>query len=148
MIILVFLQNMYVNEPDRVQEILKQYPDRWNDLCERFLFESRTGKVIKTIFGDLAERFIYDETTKQIAGDSKTIFKADQEHIYTTLKRISPDIVISFGKIASQAVGIEIVKLDYEPIFIQAPHPAASFRNPTYLKELQAINLTLRKHIK
>ncbi len=131
MTILCFLQNMWVREPKKVRAWLDKNPDLWNGAVAGFLFAGCvTGRRIRTCFGDeLIRKMTFEECTKEIAGDSRTVCESDPEHIRAALENHQPKIVVTFGKIAADALD----NVCYEtktgrpgviPI-IHCPHPAA-----------------------
>lgn len=118
-----FLQNMWVKNPERVRWMIAQNGERYRRrLIEMLLFAGcLTGRRLRAAFGDeLLAGIVWEETTRQIAGDPKTIFPTDLEHICGVLAEEKPDVVLTFGKIAYAAVA---------PVWtgglIAAPHPAA-----------------------
>lgn len=152
MIIVAFLQNMWVKNPDNVKRMLDRWkddPDFWNKTCRNLLFMGcKTGRVIKQVFGeDLAYSIIYDECTKEIAGDAKRVCKPDPCHIEATLNRLKPDVVITFGKIAYSAVFDVIYgsKGKFKPFLLPSPHPAA--RQPDTISKLRNVSKHLLKFI-
>jgi hypothetical protein len=144
--ILAFLQNMWVNEPEKVKELVKTTD--WNRLVYWFLFRGcKTGQVIKQVFGELANKIIYDETTREIAGDPKTTFKPDLKHMHLSILKHKPDIIITFGKIAENAMMEYLCNKEYFTertadnysisVIHRLPHPAAASRNPQYMLHLK-----------
>ena len=87
----------------------------------------RTGRNLQKFLGeDYCKRIIWEETTKEIAGDTKTVFKPDFQHIGDTITEIRPDLIICFGKVAKNALINYIVDFNNGrndwPIFY-ASHP-------------------------
>lgn len=150
--VVVYLQNMWVKEPAKIQASLDRHKDNpmfWNKMCKLLLFAGCiTGRRIKNAFGDLVNDMIFDETTKEIAGDSKKIFKPDYFHIESSLNRLKPDVVICFGAIATKAVTnvIENGGCEFVPAIISAPHPAA--RQPDTMDKLKTAAKQLRELLK
>ncbi len=142
MIILAFLQNLWVKDPARWKEILEKYPDRRVGIIRHLLLDygCLTGRRIKNCFGeDLVEQMIFEEASREIAGDSKTICPPDRPHIKACLEKYKPKAVVTFGKVAEDAVRPAWINWSiYEPAaaFIACPHPAAR-QNDTVAK-LQA----------
>lgn len=106
MTILCFLQNMWVREPEKVRLWLEKNPHLWERAVAGFLFAGcLTGRRIKTCFGeDLIRQMTFEECTKEIAGDSRTICPPDPGHIKACLDQYRPNIVVTFGKVAEEAV--------------------------------------------
>ena len=129
MTILAFFQNMWVESPKAVYKMLdrnKDNPMFWNQTCKNLMFMGcKTGRVLRQAFGDLADKMIYDECTKEICNNPKTIPKADYKHIRETIKRIKPEIIITFGEVAFKAVNWEHGRLRNPAVLIKCPHPAA-----------------------
>lgn len=152
MVILAFLQNMWVKNPESSKKTLKRNPKIWNRMVKSYLFTGCvTGSRIKKAFGeDLAFEIIYDECTKELADNPKTICKPDPKHILDTITAIQPDIIIMFGQIAQNAVGKVIAETHCitkhtELHSFKAPHPAA--RQPDTLSKLMDIAEKVRYSI-
>ncbi len=140
--ILCFLQNMWVREPEKVRAWLAKNPDLWNRAVAGFLFAGcLTGRRLRTCFGDeLISQMTFDECTKEIAGDSRTVCSPDPEHIKAALEKHRPKIVVTFGKVAASALDHVCYETKQDtpsviPI-INCPHPAA--RQPDTIEKLKA----------
>jgi len=91
-----------------------------------------TGRRLRSAFGEeLLQTVHFEEASREIAGDSKTICPPDSEHISKSLQQYQPKIVLTFGKIASEAVAPH-----FNGRIIQVPHPAA--RQPGTVDKLRA----------
>lgn len=132
--ILAVLQNMWVKDPVRVREILLRHPQARRRMIVSSLFAGcATGRILKKVFGDdCPNRFTWDESTREIAGNPRDVYKADLEHLRQVLFEESPDIVIGFGRIACGALQ-QLV--DGQNLII-CPHPTA--RQADTLPRLQA----------
>lgn len=146
MVVLAFLQNMWVKDPEKVQQSLDRHLDNpmfWNRMTKGLLFSGcKTGRVLIQTFGtDLIENIIFDECTKEICNNPKTIPTPDLIHIETTLLRLKPDIIITFGKIAFNTINNFTPELQARTILnyriIEAPHPAA--RQPITINKLREV---------
>ena len=136
--IVAFLQNMWGKNPAKVKAMLERtHPESERDelrlrLIKYSLFDGcLTGRRLRAAFGDvLCEAILWEESTREIAGDPKTIFPAQPEHIRAVLEKYQPGTVVTFGKIAANAVA----PLWTGPI-VHCPHPAA--RQSTVMDELK-----------
>ena len=129
-----FLQNMWVRDPNRVKAMItKDGEELRSRLIEYSLFAGCvTGRRIKKAFGQEAlDKIVWEESTREIAGDPKTIFPPDPAHIADVLKKHDPTVVITFGQIAYKAV-----KPLWTGALLQLPHPAA--RQPDTINRLNA----------
>ena len=136
--VLAFLQNMWVKQPDRVKASIAAHGEEFRlALMRRFLFAGcKTGRNLTKVFGDeLLEQFTFEETTREIAGDAKTIFPADREHIRDCIVKHQPRIVVAFGQIAHDAVNSIRTAADGW-VYIAAHHPAS--RHPASWNSLLA----------
>lgn len=133
MIVLAVLQNMYVNDPERVKAIIERTPQARRRMLTYALFAGcRTGRVLKQVFGeDCPRRFIWDESTREIAGDTRTVYPADYEHLRAVLAEVKPDVVLAFGKVASGA----LAGLVPGEKLVIGPHPTA--RQPDTMRRLR-----------
>lgn len=130
-----FLQNAYFKDPERVRKSIEKFGDEYRSrLLTYALFAGCvTGRRIKSAFGQEAiDKIIWEESTREIAGDTKTIFPPDAGHIASVLLRYNPTMVITFGKIAYAAVK----PLVNGRSLLQLPHPAA--RQPDTISRLAA----------
>lgn len=151
--ILVFMQNMWVKEPEKVKQAIERSkdPEAWNNWVKTLLFAGCiTGKRIKQVFGDLVEDMIFDESTKEILNNPRDVPKADLEHMRNTILRIHPDTIITFGNHASKALE-KIITSPYPFYHIRipkhifnAPHPAA--RQPETMARLKRIAISIRNY--
>ena len=121
--ILAFLQNMWVRDPERVRRAIERDGESFRVYFMRFaLFRGcKTGRMLKKAFGEeLIEKIEFEETTRQIAGNPREIFPADLEHIRKALELHKPTIVLAFGEIAHKAV-----QPLWQGKYIHAHHPAS-----------------------
>jgi hypothetical protein len=133
-----FLQNMYAAEPERLREIITKHGELARRLAvRRFLFGGcRTGRRLQAAFGSMIDSIHWDESTPQIAGDTKTIFPADIEHMRRIVGEFKPRVVLTFGRIAGDAV-----EAAWAGPVIKCPHPTA--RGMAVLPALNAASDTL-----
>src|SRR5580704_6078428 len=129
MVILAFLQNQWFKDPEKVRALFARRPDLRNDMIRRYLFMGcHTGKQLRKAFGEaLCDRIIWEEVSLQIGGHSASKFPADLKHMTEAIVRTQPDIILAFGRIASDAIA-ELnggkCPIPCTHIFF-APHPAA-----------------------
>ena len=139
--VLAFLQNMWVRDPERLRQAIERGGEQFRLRMMRYsLFAGcKTGRNLKKAFGEeLLERITFEETTREIAGDPKTIFPADLEHMRTVLVVHRPRVVVSFGAIAEAAV-----KQVWAGVHIHAHHPAS--RHPDSMGTLYEAARRLRE---
>lgn len=139
MIVLAVLQNMWVNDPEKVKAMLARTPQaRRRMICYSLFAGCRTGRVLKQVFGDdCSRRFVWDESTTEIAGNPRDTFPPDLEHLRRVLDEVRPDVVLAFGRIASSA----LARVVPEEKLLMGPHPTA--RQPDTLQRLKAMAETL-----
>jgi hypothetical protein len=135
---LAFLQNMWVRDPVRVRADIARHGEEYRRRILKYaLFAGcLTGRRIRNTFGDLIDQIEWEESTREICGDAKHVPPPDIEHIKATLSLHKPDVVITFGKVAGDAVASI-----YRGRLIRAPHPAA--RHETILLDLHCAALKL-----
>ncbi len=151
--IVAFLQNQWFKDPVRAAKIMARYEangDGREAFIRDMLFMScLTGKRIRTAFGkDLCSQIVWEEVSCEIGGKSDSVFKPDREHILGVLAKHSPDIVLTFGKVALNGLmglGWESVKGSVSFYMIAGPHPAA--RGPDVLAALSSMAASLRTEI-
>lgn len=149
--ILAFLQNMWVKHPDRVRRSFEIHGEEFRIRFMRYsLFAGcKTGRMLMKAFGEkIIEQIIFEETTREIAGDSKTIFPADLNHMSACVDKHQPEIVVTFGKIAEEAfrkLPCENRELRCRPVHLTAHHPAS--RHPTSYATLTIMASKLKEYI-
>jgi hypothetical protein len=114
---------MWVKNPGQVKRAFERHGEDFRLRFMRYaLFAGcLTGRRLLSAFGeDLCDQIIWEETTREIAGDAKTIFPPDLQHMRAVIDKHQPALVISFGKIAAEAVP----QIWSGPKII-CPHPAA-----------------------
>ena len=122
--VLGFLQNTWVNDPPRCQEIL----DRCESMKERRYYTSawlfmgcQTGRRLKAAFGeDEVYEIEWDNASPKLADVSSGSFPPDPAHIRAVLDEVQPDVVLAFGRVAQNGVGPL-----WEGPLIVGPHPTA-----------------------
>jgi hypothetical protein len=118
-----FLQNMWVRDPERAKALIERHGEDYRiRLMHMSLFSGcLTGRRIKAAFGDeLLKTIYFEEASREIAGDSKTICAPDPDHIRKVLEQRKPSVVITFGRVAFDAVSQQ-----WKGALIRCPHPAA-----------------------
>lgn len=127
------MQNMWVRDPQRVREQIARYGEGYRvRLIERLLFAGcLSGQRLKAAFGELLRSIQWEEASREIAGDAKTICEPDMTHICETLDAYKPVVVLTFGRVASEAVSA-----CWDGPLIQCCHPAA--RQPDTIEKLNA----------
>jgi hypothetical protein len=127
--ILAILQNQWFKDPEGVKKMYEEHPERRNRYIEAFLFMGcLSGKRLEKAFGqELCGKIIWEEASPQIAGFASAVFPADPDHICKALIDHKPQMVLTFGKIATDGFQAAL-KLHPEPIkfyHLSGPHPAA-----------------------
>lgn len=127
--VLAFLQNMWVKDPARVKASIARHGEAFRlELMRRFLFAGcKTGRNLTKTFGDeLLAQMTFEETTREIAGDAKTILLVDTHHIHECIEKHRPRIVVAFGQIAHDAVSMVADQWTGQPfVYVKAHHPAS-----------------------
>lgn len=137
--ILAVLQNQWFHNPEKVKAIIERTPKARRKIITYSLFAGcRTGRVLKQVFGDdCARRFVWEEASREIGGHASSSFPADPAHLQAVLDEVHPDVVLAFGRIASDA----LAKLVPQDKLIAGPHPTA--RGPTTAAMLLAMRVCL-----
>jgi hypothetical protein len=138
--ILAFLQNQWVNEPEKVAAMIARNPKTRPRIIKYALFQSHTGHRLKQVFGDECIEWEWDNASPQIGGHSSSCFPADPEHIKAVLEEHRPDVVLTFGKVASDA----LKKTCNSFKLIVGPHPAA--RKDNILMQLEKMADSLKEY--
>ncbi len=125
--ILAFLQNMWLNEPDRARASIEKYGESYRRRLIVFaLFAGcLTGRRLKKAFGEeLCRQIVWEEASKVIEDKASTFVPPDLEHMLARCRDEKPDIVILFGK-ANAALCKDVLLAIAPNHVICAPHPAA-----------------------
>ena len=145
--VLAILQNMWVKDPERLKRMFTYHGEEFRlAMMRRLLFAgSKTGRNLKKAFGDdLLAKITFEETTREIAGDPKTIYPADLQHLAICLERHRPEVVLTFGKIAEDAW--RKTRCDFDrPLHLAAHHPAS--RHPSSWQTLTEAAAKLREYL-
>lgn len=105
--ILAILQNQWFKNPDKVREIYARHSelDARAKLNARFLFAGcLSGTRLKDALGDLCNSIIWEEAAAMTGSKSSACPPADPRHIIKVIKYHKPDIVITFGAIATNGL--------------------------------------------
>lgn len=132
MVILAFMQNMWVKDVDRVERLIAKHGERYRQRAiAMFLFAGCvSGRRLKQAFGDeLCGQIKWDEVSRQISGHPAFVPTADEVHMQTVIAHYKPDVIICFGKIAANAIDAI-----WRGTTIKAPHPAS--RQPDVMQRL------------
>lgn len=149
--ILCFLQNLWVREPERWKDWLDKNEDRRAMIIRHLLLDygCLTGRRLKACFGeDLLEQMVIEEASREIAGNSKMICPPNPEHIKACLKKYKPKVVVTFGQVARDAVTPIWKQLSFAAagdLLIYCPHPAA--RQKDTIAKLKAAAEQIRNQI-
>jgi len=145
--IVAFLQNMWVRDPARVREGIKQHGEEYRRRVMAYsLFAGcLTGRRLKAALGEeLCNKIIWEECTREIAGNPLYVPAPQPDHIRQVLQTEKPDVVLAFGKVASNAVSLVVSENPFKCVFLTALHPAARLHQGV-LKSLKKLADDLRK---
>src|SRR5574337_465669 len=126
-----FLQNVWVKDAQGLRDIFARHPENRVGIIRRLLFyKCLTGRRILVCFGeDLINHMIFEEASLEIADDPRTVCPPDPEHIHICLEKYRPQVILTFGRVATDAVrpiwGYWNMPPDRISRFISCPHPAA-----------------------
>lgn len=129
--IIAFLQNAWFRDPEGVKAMFAESPERRERYISASLFMGcLTGKRLKAIFGEeLCDAIVWEEISPEIGSHASSRFPADPAHIERVLRKHNPDVVLCFGKLASEGLRKTLSTLNKELLngfsIIDGPHPAA-----------------------
>jgi hypothetical protein len=132
---LAFLQNQWFKDPEGIKALYARYPDKRNRFTKQFLFMGcLSGKRLQKAFGaQVCDAIIWEEASPEVGAHSSSLFKADLGHIEQAIKLHNPDVILCFGKIASDAVKQAVQRIQQDKGLLiptlYGPHPAAR-KNP------------------
>jgi len=136
--VLAFLQNQWFNNPEQARATFLRHPDQRNRLIALYLFMGcLTGRRLISAFGeDLCNDIVWEECSKEVGGKSSASFPPDFAHICEAINKHNPDVILAFGKTASDALR----KVAPNQLVIYGPHPAARFGAVEGLKKVAEKN--------
>lgn len=104
--ILVFLQNQWFRDPDRVREMYEEHPEHRQRYIASFLFMGcRTGRVLEECWGEkLCQEVTWEESSPVISGNPSACPPADLGHMMDAIIKFNPDIVVTLGSIATNGL--------------------------------------------
>lgn len=141
--ILAIMQNQWLARPEDHEAALADVAKRRGSegrekfrrrFIHRALFSGCiSGRVLKKHLGAMCDSIIWEEASRVVTATPRECPPADHGHIFATMESLRPDIVITFGKVAGNAVDAILAPgfsyrrkfIDRELSFIQSPHPAA-----------------------
>lgn len=136
--IVAFLQNQWFKHPERHVAFVQRYPKLREQMIYRFLFAGcKTGQMLGLVFQERCKEIVWEETSRQIGGHAASLFPPDFTHIVNVCRKHNPDIILAFGKQATDA----LQKRNGLEYLICGPHPA-NRRNST-LEKLKDMRLRL-----
>lgn len=108
-------------------------------LTARYLFyRCLTGRRLRAAFGAWCDAIVWAESTTQIATEASGVFPPDPHHIHAIIGHFQPDVILTFGRVATDAVR----KLCPDACkLISGPHPAARHAGCVAELELMAQEL-------
>jgi len=126
--ILAIMQNQWFQSPERVREILQRNAHRHGfqqAFCRRALARSFSGRRLLAAFGEDRFREIrWENASRELGRESSSVFPADIEHVRAVLATVQPDVVLTFGGVARDAVcTVQTQHSRWQ--WIVGPHPAA-----------------------
>ena len=123
MVVLGLLQNQWAHNPAAVTAMFARHPDRRSTLIWYMLARSLSGRRLCRAFGDWVDRIIWENASPMVATRSDHRMVADVDHVNRRLTEIQPDVVLTLGKSAAEAIIVSC----WSGMTINAPHPAARF---------------------
>lgn len=128
-LVLAFMQNQWVRDPEQLRRILARHDAAFRrQMVARLLFMGCvSGKRLKAAFGDFTNKIVWEEASPVITGSPSECPPADVPHIVAAIEELKPEIVLTFGKIATNGVLKAMTALEGRHQFtvMSAPHPAS-----------------------
>lgn len=139
--IVAFLQNQWYKNPARVEKMLAQIEDAGEREKRRQRFATRalfagclTGtRLLQALGSPLCNAIYWENASTEISDFASASPPANLDHMRAVLDQQNPELVIAFGKTASNAM----LQLRAPEAFIMGPHPAA--RGPETMAQLKRI---------
>ncbi len=130
MIILAFVQNINVKKPEKLARKLEE-AERAVVVQELIFKRNEVGNRLKKAFGKkFCKDIIWESITERIGRISSSMQPPEDLYLATVLARWKPDLVLTFGNIATRNIQDFREKLDdTDWIFIPCIHPTARVEN-------------------
>ena len=134
--VLGILQNSWFYDPPKIKRMLAQYatdPERQERLRRKLMTYAlfagcKSGRMLQQALGEAwCNAIVWENASKEIGDLSSSCFPADLPHLRKRIQEEAPDVLVTFGKVATNAC-MELEHLaahrlvDY---FIAGPHPTA-----------------------
>ncbi len=126
--ILAFLQNQWFKDPARMAKEYARWKQQWPDdyrekWVETWLFYGcLTGRRLRKAFGeDRCGEIVWENSSTGFHGKASAAPMADLLHMTNVINKHKPVIVLTFGRIPTDAVA----KIEPGGRVISGPHPAA-----------------------
>lgn len=142
MVIVAFLQNMWLRDPARYQRHLARWVKDGAEKAEQFRLKTQaralfagclTGRRLRAALGDdLCQEIVWEEASPVVADNPKDYHPPCHDHIKRVLARHKPTVVVSFTK-----AGESVIRWLCPCPVLSAPHPAA--RQADVLARLLAV---------
>jgi hypothetical protein len=150
------LQNQWLKDPARIPRILELYerhadrleePPRNRFIRDMLFFGCPTGRNLRKYLGeDLCGEIVWEEVSPRVGDRPSSVFPPDAGHLLRSFKRVRPDCVVMFGRVASSCVLLRPVAeyfAEFDVSTLHCCHPAA--RNaPQVARELAGVGQNLR----
>ncbi len=123
-----FLQNAWFKQPERLR---RHSPETRRRIWLYALYHSYTGKKLRQHLGAVYDDVHWENASPLVATHSTKAYRADYDHIAGVLTDQSPDVVLAFGQIASDALA-----KCWHGHLLCGPHPAARFEKDAALSAM------------
>lgn len=139
--ILAFQQNPWARESVRANAQAKRFGHRWTRrFIAVYMPKSHSGRRLKAAFGELFDLIVWDNVSPVIADHASGNPGPDVIHVLRMLQEEQPDIVLAFGRVAS-----ETLQRMWNGPLICGPHPAA--RQEGVTRRLKSMADELKKQM-
>jgi uracil-DNA glycosylase len=148
--IVAFMQNPW-SPPGTDKRHVQLYSTN-QDFHRRLLRGTMSGNRLQQAFGSLFDTIWWDNASPEAADAPEGKTRADSDHIIRVLKEQQPDIVITFGTMAKEAL-IEVIgstrhlRAFKSPHLMCCHHPNARYRTQQDLNDFAMLVITKRREI-
>ncbi len=120
--IVAFMQNPWFPQGTAEKHIIRYRDDQ--DFHRRLLANTMSGRRLREAFRDWFDKIWWDNADWHPDWYLQKL-RADQEHIIQVIEMCNPELVISFGSIANEAIGLICIGHFPELPHLRCHHPNA-----------------------
>lgn len=122
--IVAFLQNAWF-PPGTDKDLIYAYKTK-QEVHRKLLKETMTGYRLYQAFGSLYDEIHWDNVAPEAVDHPKKVSPVDMKHVEGIISVIRPDLILTFGEVAKEAIADSIAAIKTKTMACH--HPNARYR--------------------